>query len=286
MKSMEGSPISSSSTIHRKKYVDILFSFVHRYIDDIFMTTNETIDEINVQLEKAKIRDMNIKIDPTIDTRVHFLDVTIANENGQLRTSIYHKPTAEPYILPYTSDHPRHTHRNIPYTALLRAARICSNVDDFALECIRIDISLLLNNYPPHFITKQFNRFFHFNNAMSVSDTMNTRLYSRLHENLLYEPTRREKQLQTMLHDPVRAPTVLQAKIWDRQLMFPRYLFDSALSTTFQKHFNKWWKENYAITGSPVEQVRVRLVPNTNPTLETYFIHKKPARELLTRIET
>ena len=202
-----------------------------------------------------------------------------------LYTHFFYKPTAEPYILPYTSDHPRHTHRNIPYTALLRAARICSHVTDFDLECIRIDISLLLNNYPPHFIAKQFIRFFHFNNAMSVSDTMNERIYSRLHQTLLHQPTRREKQLQTMLQDPVRAPTVLQAKVWDRQLMFPRYLFDSALTTTFQKDFNKWWKENYAFTGSPVEQVRVRLVSNTNPTLETFFIHKKPSRELLTRMK-
>ena len=122
---------------------------------------------------------MNIKIDPKIDTRVHLLDVTIANENGELRTSIYHKPTAEPYILPHTSYHPRHTHRNIPYTALLRAARICSHVADFDLEYIRIAILLLLNNYPPHYITKQFIRFFHFNNALSVSETMKEQVYFR-----------------------------------------------------------------------------------------------------------
>lgn len=96
-------------------------------MDDIFMTTNKTMEEINHQLQKAKDKDINIKIDPKIGTSVHFLDVTITNENGHLRTSIYHKSTAEPYILPYTSDHPRHIHRNIPYAALLRAARICSH---------------------------------------------------------------------------------------------------------------------------------------------------------------
>ena len=89
-----------------------------------------------------------------------------------------------------------------------------------------------------------------------------------------------------MIQEPVRKPAVLQLKIWDRQLMFPRYLFDSALTSTFRKDFHKWWKENYAINGSPVEQVRVRLVPNTNPTLKNFFIHKKPPRELLTRMET
>ncbi|CAF3203354.1 unnamed protein product [Rotaria sp. Silwood2] len=120
-----------------------------RYIDDIFMATNENIDAIKIQLEKATNRDTNIKINYEIHTSVNFLDVTINNENGCLKTCLYHKTTAEPYILPYTSDHPRHVHRNIPYAALLRAARICSDVYDFNRERIRIDVSLLLNNYPP-----------------------------------------------------------------------------------------------------------------------------------------
>ena len=85
------------------------------------MTTNQTIDEFNIELEKAKKKDVNIEINSIISTSVNFLDVTIANEDGHLRTSVFHKPTAEPYILPYTSDHPRHIHRNIPYAALLRA---------------------------------------------------------------------------------------------------------------------------------------------------------------------
>jgi hypothetical protein len=61
-----------------------------------------------------------------------------------------------------------HIHRNIPYAALLRAARICSHVNDFNLECIRIDVSLLLNSYPTKFVSQQFNRFFHLNDAISV----------------------------------------------------------------------------------------------------------------------
>ena len=172
------------------------------------MTTNQTVDEIKTELEKAANKDINIKIHYEIDTSVNFLDITITNENGQLKTSLYHKPTTEPYILPYTSDHPRHIHRNIPYTALLRAARICSDVHDFNTECIRIDMSLLLNNYRPKFIRKQFNRFFQINNAMPVVNDLNDQVYHRLHQQLLCQPTRREKQLHIVTQDPVRSPTV------------------------------------------------------------------------------
>ena len=146
------------------------------------MTTNQTIEEINVKLEDTKNKDINIKIESTISTSVHFFDVTITNENGQLRTSIYHKPTTEPYILPYASDHPHHIHRNIPYAALLRAARVCSHVSDFNSECTRTDISLLLNDYPPNFISKQFNRFFRLNNAIPVLSQLNEESYHHLHQ--------------------------------------------------------------------------------------------------------
>ncbi|CAF3719291.1 unnamed protein product [Rotaria sp. Silwood1] len=118
-----------------------------RYIDDIFMATNENMADIKKELGKAAKKDINIKINYQIDTCVNFLDVTVLNINGRLKTNLYHKNTAEPYILPYSSDHPRHVHRNIPFAALLRAARLCSDVQDFNNELIHIDMSLFLEPF-------------------------------------------------------------------------------------------------------------------------------------------
>ncbi len=67
--------------------------------------------------------------------------------------------------------------------------------------------------------------------------------------------------------------------------MFPRYLFDSAFTIEFRKEFNDWWKKYYALSGSSVEQVKVRLVGNTNRTLDNFFIHKKLPRQFLTKLE-
>ena len=249
------------------------------------MATNQTIEEINIELEKAQNRDINIKIESTISTSVHFLDIMITNENGQLRTSIYHKPTNEPYILPYTSDHSHHIHRNIPYAALLRAARICSHVNDFNTERIRIDMSLLLNGYPPNFISKQFHRFFHLNNAMPVLNQLNKQIYHELHQTSLYQPTRREKQFQKMMQDPVKTPLALEPKIWNKELLYPRYLFDTGLTIDLPKEFYKWWKTYYAFPGSPLEHIKVRTVTDTNRTIESFFIRKKPPREVLTKMK-
>jgi hypothetical protein len=157
------------------------------------MTTNLSFNQIKDLLDTAGQKDCNIRIKYQIQSCVEFLDVVIQNDNGQLTTYVFHKPTAEPYILPYTSDHPRHVHRNIPYAALLRAARICSNVHDFNIERIRIDMSLLLNDYPPAFITKHVSRFFDQYNPQSVLKHLNEQDYYKLHQKLLHQPTRREK---------------------------------------------------------------------------------------------
>ncbi|CAF1527147.1 unnamed protein product, partial [Rotaria sordida] len=161
------------------------------------------------------------------------------------------------YILPYGSDHPRHIHRNIPYGALVRAARICSHINDFTSERIRIDISLLLNHYPPNFITKQFQRLFRLNNAMSVSTELNEDVYHHLHQTLLHQLTRREKKLIKMMHDPIETPLVLRPKIWNKELVYPSYLYDTSLTTNLPNQIYKWWETYHALPGSPLQDIKL-----------------------------
>ena len=263
---------------------DSNFLFSSRFIDDIFMTTNDT-SEILIELEKAKKKDINLELESTIDTSVNYLDVTITNENGQLRTSVYHKPTAEPYYLPYTSDHPHQYHRRIPYSALIRAARLCSHVHDFNLERLRIDISLLLGQYPLKFITNHFLRPFQVNNAMPVFNALDAQVYQQLHRKLIDQTTDREKKMNIAKKDPVKYPAILQNKSWDRTVMYPRYVFESGPIATFSPQFHSWWKRHYQYPTSSVKNIKVRLLPTTNKTLNSYFIRKKPPQHILRSIE-
>ncbi|CAF2953462.1 unnamed protein product [Rotaria sp. Silwood2] len=238
-----------------------------RYIDDAFMTTNLSQDQIKIELEKAAKKDSNIEITYTIASCIDFLDVVVNNNNGQLITSIYHKPAAEPYILPYTSDHPRHVHRNIPYAALLRAARICSNIDDFDMERVRIDMSLLLNDYPPDFILKHFLRFFQWNNALSVLQQLDVKVYHDLHQVLLYQPTRREKELLKMksIEDGQIPVALSKNKPWDPNILYIPHRFESGPQLTFKRQFRSWWKKFfrfYSILAIEINQHRQRQNPS------------------------
>ncbi|CAF4469299.1 unnamed protein product, partial [Rotaria socialis] len=74
-----------------------------------------------------------------------FLDVALTNNNGTLSTSVYHKPAAEPYVVPFISDHPRHTFVDVIKTSLTRALRNSSTFEIFNNERIYIKLSLLYN---------------------------------------------------------------------------------------------------------------------------------------------
>jgi hypothetical protein len=264
---------------------NILYFFfsLDRYIDDGFMTTNLSFDQIKAKMDMADQKDRNIRIKYQIQSCVESLDVVIQNDNGQLITSVFHKPTAKSYILPYTSDHPRHVYCNIPYAALLRAARISFNVDDFTIERIRIDMSLLLNDYPPAFITKHIRRFFDQNNAQSVLIQLNEQDHRDLHQKLLHQPTRREKQLQAILTDDVAQipESLMREKAWNKNILYAPYQFESGPRTAFGAIFRAWWEEYFRGQGPPEAHIKVNFSTKSNRTLEKCFVHKKPPNEML-----
>ncbi len=72
-------------------------------------------------LETANKCHPNIKLIYEINSIVSFLDDQIEKQHDRLITSVYHKPAAEPYVVQFTSDHPRHVFANIIQGALLRA---------------------------------------------------------------------------------------------------------------------------------------------------------------------
>lgn len=116
-----------------------------RYIDDVFFTSNEPLDKVNEMLDMAHNLHPNIKLVRNIGSDVSFLDVHIENKDGTLTTSVHHKEAAEPYVVPFTSDHPKHVFGNIINTALLRAVRYSSTLSVFEDEQRFIKLMLLYN---------------------------------------------------------------------------------------------------------------------------------------------
>jgi hypothetical protein len=93
-------------------------------------------------LDEANSSHPNIKLVRQIGTSVSFLDLFIENKNGKLKTLVFHKQAAEPYIVPFKSDHPRQIFKNVIDAALNRAVRYSSTLSVFHTE--RRSIKLML----------------------------------------------------------------------------------------------------------------------------------------------
>jgi len=126
-----------------------MFYIIQRYIDDIFFTSNEPLDRIKLMLNEANNLHLNITLVRQTGTCVSFLDLLIENKDGALVTSVYHEEAAEPYIVPFNSDHPRHVLTNIIDNALMRALRYSSTLSAFNAERRSIKLMLLYNGFVP-----------------------------------------------------------------------------------------------------------------------------------------
>ncbi|CAF4192072.1 unnamed protein product, partial [Rotaria sordida] len=110
------------------------------------------------QIDRWNKFDTNIKLNANIGSFMNFLDLYMVNQDGILFTTIYQKPSYEPYYLPFSSIHPLHMKKNILFTMLLRAIRYCSTFHTYLDEREKLRMALLLNKYPNKFIDDQFNK--------------------------------------------------------------------------------------------------------------------------------
>ena len=238
------------------------------------MTTN-SLGQLNIQLNKIEKKDDNIRITRSLGSTVAFLDVFVENKHGQLRTSVFHKPAAEPYILPFSSDHPRHVHRCTIKSRLVRAARLCSHVDEFDKERLNIEFTLLLNGYPPRFISYHFKQFFKKNDVMSPLEQLNEMIYRELHRKLLVQPTNREKQEQNMTFNGN------QQQNSNRREIQVYFTFESGPMLNFKQELNKLWEKHY-IDDNPVKHnVDLKIGTRSNRNLNHLFVKKKPPKAML-----
>lgn len=104
-------------------------------------------------LDVADRHHPNIRLVRHIGKQVPFLDVLIENNQGTLITSVYRKEAAEPYLVPFNSDHPRHIFRNIVEGMLARAIRYSSTMSAFDTERRSIQLMLLYNGFVTCFVS-------------------------------------------------------------------------------------------------------------------------------------
>ena len=120
-----------------------------RYIDDIFIIWQHSREELDKFITQLNSCVNNIKFSHEIsDESISFLDIKVIKIQDHLKTTLYSKPTdAHDYIL-YNSAHPQRCKDSIPYSQFLRVRRICSDIDDFDYNVIKLATYFLRKKYP------------------------------------------------------------------------------------------------------------------------------------------
>ena len=99
-----------------------------RYLDDCFINWDTRLGPVT-QLHNI-LNELHHNIKFTIETndqRMNFLDIAMMVQEKKVITDIYHKPTDTNNYVPFNSNHPKHTLKNIPYNL---ARRLCTIVDN------------------------------------------------------------------------------------------------------------------------------------------------------------
>ena len=128
--------------------------YMGRYIDDIIAIWTGSNDEIPSLFDK--VIDDNVKLTYVFGGKsVEALDIRISiEENGEISTRLYRKPTEGSQFVHWSSDHPVHLKRSIPYSQLLRIKRNCSKNEDFLIEARALLLKFRARNYPEQVLNK------------------------------------------------------------------------------------------------------------------------------------
>ena len=222
-----------------------------RYIDDLFLVINWPERHLLKQIEKWNQIDQNIKLQAHIGHTTNFLDLYMQNDNGVLVTCVFHKPSYEPYYLPFNSIHPMHMKKNIAFAMCLRTIRYCSSFQSFINERESLRMALLLNKYPEGFINRQFELLFE---KFKIKEQVSAQNYQRVHSTISSSP-------QTKI--PVN----------DENNIFIHFTYCSNMRT-FPIRFHALWEKYFS--SSPIGDI--------NPILGTRNVKNLQRRMTYTRV--
>ena len=132
-----------------------------RYIDDIFMIWEYGEETLNEFFEHLNCLDPNIKLERPLKypkIAIDFLDVTVTRVDDILKTDLYTKPTDTHQYLEFSSCHPWHCKKSIPYSQALRLRRICSEEGDFIKRTSELKQYLYDRGYEKKLVDEQIDK--------------------------------------------------------------------------------------------------------------------------------
>ena len=150
-----------------------------RFLDDIFMLWDHSLEELNIFIKKINNAHPTIKFTHTISQNsVSFLDVQVTKGVSlELQTSVFIKETNNHQYLDYSSCHPKRCKDGIPYSQAKRYRRIISDDNVFNSSLSDLRKYFIDRNFPMSVIDQAFSHV----SGMSQEDALQQRHTEKKH---------------------------------------------------------------------------------------------------------
>ena len=205
------------------------------------MTSNLSLDQIHLSLDEANDRDENIRITRPTSTVVQFLDVSVENNRGRLRTMVDDKLAAERYFVLFLSDYPRQMHRNVIKTCLT------ATKNGWKLSWCYHWLVILLDSFP-----------------IISSDSSKRRVLPM--ENHIRDWS--NNQRDEKIHDQQRRPEYNKKKI---QLYFT---FEIWPKWELKNELRRLWRRHCIYPSSPMGNVTLKIGTQSRRSLHQLLVKK------------
>ena len=142
-----------------EQYTDPTSDYLGRYIDHCVGTASCSRGELEQLINYVNNFHPALQFTWEIsETSVSFLDILVSINGNRLVTSVFYKPTDSHSYLLYSSSHPNHTKRSIPFSQFLRLRRLCSEDEDFHTKSLEMRDFFVQRGYPTSLLDTAFSK--------------------------------------------------------------------------------------------------------------------------------
>ena len=242
----------------------------------LLLTWNQTTSEYHKVFDNLSAKDTNIQFKMEVGFQIQFLNITIENRKGTLYTNVFHEKTIQKYTLPYViGGHTQIVHDHWLQSALIRAVRYCTSMDDFNLERIYLEVTCLANGYSLEFIEHRINHFYSYFNVKSLRLTLNQEIYDKLRDRL-FNFIRAQRHYELENNELVKKKRYVELT----------YLYEYGSTQVFDKELTKivsdYLNSNLHLSSSSHnEQIKIILRKQQQFSLNALLSEQKPRNNFL-----
>ena len=154
-----------------EQYTNPIPDYLGRYIDDCLGTASCSRVELERFINFVNTFHPALQFTWEIsETSVSFLDILVSINGNLLSTSVFYKPTDSHSYLLFSSSHPNHTKRSIPFSQFLRLRRICSEDEDFQAKSLEMRHFFVQRGYPTSLLDTAFSKASQIHRSDTLTD--------------------------------------------------------------------------------------------------------------------